>query len=346
MKPLNEILDGLNIVSPKLKQTKRTKGTKRDIKVDAKNELVIQHNHLVEARYRLSLQEKRIILWLLTQIKPNDCDFKAHRLEIVEFSKMIGLKVDNQYSQLQEVTLNLMKRVLKIHEPTTKSVLQVAWLSSAHYELNKGYVLLEFSPKLKPYLLQLKSHFTKLSISDMMQLTSTYAVRFYELLKQYESIKQRKISVEDIRNYCGITKTEYTRYNDFKKNVLERAKKEINEKTDLTIGYKELKESRKIVAIEWTINKKVSNQEEQLKLISKQQEFRSKESLIEAITKYGFGRTTARQFLNSYKEEDIKNALRAVDIQIERNHVRNPKAMLKIAIQEQWHPEIFKDRNK
>lgn len=346
MKPLDKILDSLNIISPNLKQAKITKKTKRDIKVETRNELVVQHNHLVEARYKLSLQEKRIVLWLLTQIKPNDYDFKAHRLEIVEFSKMVGLKVNNQYSQLQEVTLNLMKRVLRIYEPATKSILQVAWLSSAHYELNKGYVLLEFSPKLKPYLLQLKSHFTKLSISDMMQLTSTYSVRFYELLKQYESVKQREISVEDIRNYCGIAKTEYTRYNDFKKNVLERAKKEINEKTDLTIGYKELKESRKIVAIEWTIKKKVPEQKEQLKLTSKQKEFRSKESLIEAITNYGFGRTTARQFLVNYKEEDIKNALRAVDLQIERNHVRNPKAMVRIAIQEQWYPEKFIQKKK
>ena len=114
----------------------------------------------------------------------------------------------------------------------------------------------------------------------------------------------------------------------------------------MIINYKELKESRKIIAIEWTIKQKNLNQEEKLKLTSQQKEFRSKESLTEAITGYGFGKTTARQFLKDYKEEDIKNALRAVDLQIERNHVRNPKAMLKIAIQEQWHPEKFIQNKK
>jgi plasmid replication initiation protein len=343
MKQINEILGNLNIVASESKQIRKTK---KNIKVEIKNELVVQHNALTEARYKLSLQEKRVILWLLTRIKPTDEDFKLHRLEITEFSKMTGLEVDNQYSKLQEVTLSLMKRVLKIHKVQTKSILQIAWLSYAEYHLTKGYIELRFDPALKPYLLQLKSHFTKLSIGDMMQLTSTYAIRFYELLKQYETIGKREISIKDLREYCGIAEKEYKKYNDFKKDVLERAKKEINEKTDIVIDYKELKQSRKIAAIEWIIKKKDPHKEEQLALFSKQQEFRCKESLIQAITRYGFGRTTARQFLNNYKEEDIKNALRAIDLQIERNHVKNPKAMLKIAIQEQWHPEVFKINKK
>lgn len=344
MKPLNEILDSLSIISSKPKQTKETK--KHIKKAEAKGELIVQHNYLIEARYRLSLQEKRVILWLLTQIKPNDEDFKLHKLEIAEFSKMTNVTVDNRYSELRNITKRLIQRAIEIYDPQAHEFIQVSWLSAARYQIRKGCVLLEFSPQLKPYLLQLKRQFTKLSIGDIMGLSSIYSIRFYELLKQYEHIKQREITIVTLRKHCGIAETEYRRYNDFKKDVVERAKKEINEKTDIVIDYRELKESRKIVAIEWTIKKKDHNQEEKLKLVSQQKEFRSKESLTEAITKYGFGRTTARQFLKNYQEEDIKNALRAVDIQIERNHIKNPKAMLRIAIQEQWHPEIFKASKK
>jgi plasmid replication initiation protein len=343
MKSLNEIVGNLNIILPKSEKIKKTK---KKIKIESENELVVQHNHLIEARYRLSLQEKRVILWLLTQIKPNDEDFKLHRLEIVEFTKMINISVDSRYSELRTITKRLIQRAIEIYDPQSHTFTQFSWLSFSKYYLKKGYVELGFDPRLKPYLLQLKSHFTKLSIVDIMQLNSIYAMRVYELLKQYEPIRKREITIVNLRKLCGITETEYERYNDLKKNVLERAKKEINEKTDIVISYKEIKESRKIVAIEWTIKKKDPNKEEKLKLASQQKEFRSKESLTEAITKYGFGRTTARQFLNNYKEEDIKNAIRAVDIQIERNHVKNPKAMLRIAIQEQWHPEIFKTSRK
>lgn len=42
---------------------------------------------------------------------------------------------------------------MEIHEPETKEVIQAVWLSSAHYKPKEGCVYLEFSPKLKPYLL-------------------------------------------------------------------------------------------------------------------------------------------------------------------------------------------------
>ena len=42
----------------------------------------------------------------------------------------------------------------------------------------------------------------------------------------------------------------------------------------------------------------------------------------------------ARQFLDNHKEENIINALKAVDLQIRKNHVRNPKAMFRVAVEE------------
>lgn len=334
MESLNQILDTITFDI--------RKKTEENIKLDSRNDLIIQHNKLVEARYRLSLQEKRIILWLLTQISSDDEDFKPHRLEINEFARMVGLKPKGQYKELQYITANLMKRAIKIHELENQEILQVSWLSSARYQIKKGCVLLEFSPQLKPYLLQLKSHFTKLSLSDMMQLTSIYSMRFYELLKQYEIVGQRKISVKEIREYCGIVEGEYKRYNDFKKDVLERAKKEINGKTDIIINYTEIKESRKIVAIEWTIKKKdLEEQKHSEKIAHAEKELRSEQIIINSLLEYGFGKITSKSLIKLHGKEAVKNAVRAVNLQVERGKVKNPKAMLKVAIEEKWHPEVF-----
>jgi plasmid replication initiation protein len=35
-------------------------------------------------------------------------------------------------------------------------------------------------------------------------MKSVYAIRIYELLKQYEKLKERKVTVMDLREYCGI----------------------------------------------------------------------------------------------------------------------------------------------
>jgi len=314
---------------------------------DESTKFVVKSNALVEARYRLSLQESQIILWLLTQIRSDDEDFKSHRLEIADFAKFTQVEIGNRYSELRKITRKLMQRVMEIYDPENQDLLQVSWLSSARYQYKKGCVILKFDPGLKPYLLQLKSHFTKINIVDTLKLKSIYAVRVFELLLQYNSIGLREISLDDLRAYCGILEKEYADYFDLKRYVIERAKIEINNKTEYEIDYIEVKESRKVVAIKWTINKRdldKENQSHQIKSLHK--EYRSDLALIESIVEYGYSKSHAKKFLKDYDENVVKQALQAVDIQISKNQVKNPKAMLRTAITEQWKPDVYKPKQK
>ena len=57
-----------------------------------------------------------------------------------------------------------------------------------------------FDPKLKPYLLQLKDQFTSIALQYAIQLKSLYAIRIYELLKQYQRLKQRTLGLSNPRS--------------------------------------------------------------------------------------------------------------------------------------------------
>jgi plasmid replication initiation protein len=308
---------------------------------------VVKSNSLVEARYRLSLQEMHVIFWLLTQIKPEDEDFKIHKLEITEFAKIIGVKPESQYKELRKVTKRLIQRAMEIYQPDTQEYLQFSWLSSARYQIKQGCVLLEFSSLLKPYLLQLKGCFTKIDIVDTLKLKSIHAVRIFELLLQYVSTGKREININDLRAYCGIEKKQYKFYADLKRYIIEKAKLEINTKTEYEVNYTEIKESCKVIAIKWSIQKKDTQTEEQLKRLAiAQKELRSEAILVESLSEYGFSKLIAKRLIKNHGEEVVRNALRAVDLQIQRNHAKNPKAMLQIAIQEKWQPEVFKRKKK
>ena len=317
----------------------------KQIMLKESKKYIVKSNSLVEARYRLSLQESKIILWLLTQIRHDDEDFKSHQMTISEFSKMIGVEVDNQYGKIREVTKSLMRRVLEIYEPEKNSFLQVSWLSSARYEGKKGIVSLKFDPELKPYLLKLQSHFTKIDIVDTLNLKSVHAIRIFELLLQYLIIGNRTITLEELRGYCGIRKDEYTLYGDIKRKVIDRAKTEINTKTEYEIDYTEIKESRKVVAIEWTIKKKRIQPEGTAEKVRQlQKEYRSESALIDSLVEYGFSRTIAKRFIINNGEDVVSDALKSVNIQVERGTVKNPKAMVQMAIKEKWKPEVYKAR--
>lgn len=314
------------------------------------NNLIVQHNHLIEARYHLTLQEKRLMCWLASQVKKTDEDFKEHELSIKDFASLVGVKGDHLYKTLDTITHKLMQKIITIRSLSKKGFTKVALLGGVKYYEGKGIVKLSFHPYLKPYMLQLKERFTQISLGEVMGLRSIYAIRIYELAKQYESVWTRDIPLKDLRECCGIKEDQYKKFNDFKKDVLVRAKREINEKTDLSVEYEEIKQSRKVVSIRFSIKKNQRPvktefeklQEEKERIIHK--EMRSANALIEEITEYGFSRVTAKKFIQKYSEDVIKNALKSVNLQIERNNVKNPRSMLRVAMQESWKPDIYVSR--
>jgi plasmid replication initiation protein len=313
---------------------------------DQKKQLMVQHNHLIEARYHLTLQEKRLMCWLAAQVKQTDEDFKEHELPIKEFAELIDVKGDHLYKALDTITHKLMQKIITIRSLKKKGFAKAALLGGVEYYEGQGIIKLSFHPYLKPYMLQLKDRFTQISLGDVMGLKSVHAVRIYEVLKQYESIGNREISLSDLREYCGIEEGQYKKFNDLKKDVLDRAKREINNKTDLLVGYEAIKTSRKITSIKFTIKPNSSYRNPKFENGKQKKEYRSELALIESLIEYGFSKGIAKRLLKTHEEEVIKNALKSVNLQIERGNVKNPKAMIQTAIKEKWHPEVFKKKKR
>ena len=231
------------------------------IKVDKvnKNAVATMHNKFIEARYKLTLEEQRIFLSLISLIQPDDEDFKDYKISVKAISELIGTKHKNMYRVLDEATDRLMQRIIKIEaidENDKKIFKKFAFISYAEYKEGEGYLIISIDKHLKPYLLQLKEQFSKVPLKYLFKLRSTYAVRLYELLKQYENTGYRVDYLLDLREMLGVEENEYKRFSDFEKRVLKQAIEEINEKTDLEVSYKKKKTGRKITHIEFEIRSK------------------------------------------------------------------------------------------
>jgi plasmid replication initiation protein len=180
---------------------------------------------------------------LLAQIKPNDEDFKGYRIAVLDFAKIAGIRPDNIYERLEATAQGLLSRTIKIKNG--KSFLMANWLSSAEYRHGSGYIEICFDPKLKPYLLQLQDHFTRLEVDKVLHFKSVYSVRLYELLKKeaqivekYQNKKhfEKEFSYIELREAFGIEKKEYKLFANFKKKTIEPAVTEIYDKTELNIS--------------------------------------------------------------------------------------------------------------
>jgi plasmid replication initiation protein len=225
-----------------------------------KNYLVTKSNYFImNSNYDLSLEEQKLILTLASIVQPNDEEFKAYNFKIADFMQLLDVEDKSKYTQIPQITKNLMKKVFEIQEG--KKIIQTAWLSSAIYEKGSGMVTLKFSPDLKPYMLQLKEKFTQYQLSNILSMKSKYSPRIYEILKCNEFKQQGYIEIE-IEELRKLLKTEkiYPKYNDFKRKIIEQAQKELREKTDISFDFEEIKTGRKVTSIKFFIkaNKKVN----------------------------------------------------------------------------------------
>lgn len=215
------------------------------------NKMIVKSNRLIEASYRLSTQEQRIILIMASMVRKDDEDFSGYQIKITDFAEMVGIKGQSIYDEIKKITKKILERVIVIHEPSGD--LQIGWLSSAKYHKKKGSVDLHFDPKLKPYLLSIQEFFTKYKLKEVIRLKSSYSIRIYELLKQYETIGSRLFTISEFRRILGVDGSKYLLYGHLKNKVILPAQKELKEQCDLSFDFKEIKKGRKVIKIEFII---------------------------------------------------------------------------------------------
>lgn len=224
--------------------------------------IVTKSNNLITAKYSLSLEEQRIILVLASMVQPEDKKFKSYKFKIKDFLNLINVKDENKYIKLPQITKGLLDKKLDIHYKIKgeDALLQTSWLSSVEYY--SGYIELEFSPKLKPFLLGLKEFYTTYKLNNILNLKSKYSIRMYEILKSCQFKKIEYISVDELKSLLAID-SKYTRFYDIKTKIIDKAKAELEQKTDIQFTYQEIKQGRVTSSLKFFVfpNKSIKDSE-------------------------------------------------------------------------------------
>ncbi|MFQ0993381.1 replication initiation protein [Gilliamella apicola] len=215
------------------------------------NDLVVyKDNYLIEASYKLTLAEQRLMLYCISKLNPQDPQQKQ-TITIEEFIKQFpDVKPNNAYKQIKTAIDNLYERSIKVKDPKRTKLFR--WIQSAEYQNDEGVATIEFSNSVMPYLCQLERQFTKYQLRNISGFKRTYPIRLYELLTQYRSLKSRIISVLDLRIALQLN-DKYKDYKELRKQVIDPSINEINEKSDLKVAYKPIRKGRSIDSLEFYI---------------------------------------------------------------------------------------------
>jgi plasmid replication initiation protein len=217
-----------------------------------KNELVVKSNRLIEAGYRLSLAEQRIILMAVTEVRKSRKDFNAEdfvEIKAVDFANLFDTDVKNAYIQLQDAAKSLFSRYVVLKETDSitgkQSILEARWVSAVRYIEGAGLIRIQLSGVVAPLVTRLEANFTSYAISSISKMTSTYAIRLYELLLQWGSMGHREIEIDWLKSTLQVT-SDYPRLSDFKRRVIDVAVSQINDYSDLTVSYDQRKSGRTV----------------------------------------------------------------------------------------------------
>ncbi len=256
--------------------------------VDETN-LVIQSNPLVQAQYRLGEIEQKLLRVLVSMITPEteSLEKQYYRITIQDFAKFLGRQDSAALRQEMKSTARKLRYApVKVHLPNGDTI-ESSWVAAYKYPKGKGWIQFEISHMLESELLRVRDQFTQYYLANVAKLTGAYTVRIYELCRQYVGAKQKKrtVDLEELRRMLGIEPTEYRLTADLLRRVIRPAHKEINDKTDISFEWRVLKESRRIVAIEfYDINTRVQIPPSVMTLIPKK--YRESKRILATIRKY------------------------------------------------------------
>ena len=232
-------------------------------------ELVVKDNALIQASYTLDLAEQRLILLAIIEARNKSQGITQDTLLEIHassYAKQFNINDKTAYTVVKDASKGLFDRYVTYHDKNPKNgkdrSFHCRWIDKIGIEPDSGIVYIRFTSDVIPLITRLESHFTSYEIDKVANLTSSYAIRLYEILISWREVgKTPKYEINDLRSKLGVEPKQYQRMNNFKMRVLELAIDQINQHTDITANYNQHKRGKVITAISFSFKHKKSDEQ-------------------------------------------------------------------------------------
>lgn len=222
---------------------------------------VVKSNDLIQkARYSLTVQQQKLILFAISKIKKNDPPDTVYELSIDEVCSVMGLEYDAGGYYYKAIKDDLVKLTNRLWVKFPDREATVAWISDAEIIPLCGTVYIQFHSKMSKYLFELHNRYTQYQLCEVLTLKSKYALRLYELLRSYimqdelRDGKEKEVifSVDELRELLCCEN--YKRWAEFDRCVIRKAVDEINATSDIIkVRYETIKRGKTVKTIVFLI---------------------------------------------------------------------------------------------
>lgn len=220
--------------------------------------VVTQDNALIEASYGLTLNEKRLVLIGISKTDPTVWPSKGSSLTFTVTAQDWQEAYPDTlepYRDMQRAATSLQTKSVRFrHDRQANGLNGIPyknWTEGVTYFKQAGRIEVIFGVTISHYLQGMIEQFTSYDLLSIQKLVSIHSIRLFELISQYKSTGFRVETLDDLAFSLNVVGS-YPLWNDFNRNVLKRAVKEINAKSDYLVKYEPVKKGRKVVAVRFS----------------------------------------------------------------------------------------------
>lgn len=202
-----------------------------------------QHNAITSGRYDFTACQLDILFMILASLEE---DKLTYTIRAKDIELLTGREWN--YQQLRKSTEDIGSRMFEIEK--ADSYKQIWLFQSVEYLIGKGAFEVMISEPAKPLFFELKNNFTHFQLRSVLGCTSSYAKRLYMLACQWRTIGKfpKPIPIIELKKMLGLVdkkgKEQYTQIGQLKEKVLDVAKRQINQNTDISFDYELYKRGR------------------------------------------------------------------------------------------------------
>ena len=228
--------------------------------------MILKSNHIIEKRNilnemrpnNMSLVEMRFFSIYLSKINARKQNTRVVCFPLSDFIRIMEINKVNIMS-IREVTEKLLKQtVCQRLESGGFVSFQLFKSCKVDKDRNGDWVVeIDAHDQALPLMFEFKRDYFKYALWNELRLKSTNQMRMYEILKQYEFRREKTLSLVELKFLLGIPDNAYPKFSDFRRDVLDTAKRALMEETDIIFMYDLIKKGRgdKVISVHFKIEK-------------------------------------------------------------------------------------------
>lgn len=203
-----------------------------------KNRKVVQLNKFIKGDVSaFSVNDLKIFKLIISKVDSKDSLFKDFYEITTDEIKALNINEKHLYNETRKTLKRLANIYITFDEGD--SIREVGLIrNDFKFEKYTKKILINFNDDMGEYLINLKKNFFMYDLIDIVNFKFKHTIKFYEYIKS-QSLNVIKLKIDTIKEILDL-RNKYSRYTNFRTDVLEVIIEEINECSNtLFISYSE-----------------------------------------------------------------------------------------------------------